>query len=116
VDPLKRLQTNDNALRVMLAWEELRKLDREIPGQVVSMFFYIASHNPCHKQAIEEDLEFTVASASRNLQWLTDTNRLGKPGLGLIEKYTEEGSRRIVCRLSHKGKQFVDNFLSVIYD
>ena len=83
---------------------------------MVSMFFYIASHNPCHKQAIEEDLDFTTASGSRNLQWLTETNRLGKPGLGLVEKYTEKGSRRIVCRLSPKGKQFVDNFISVLYE
>ena len=115
-DPLKRLITNDAAHRLMLVNEKFRELDREVPGQVVAMFLYIASHNPCHKMAIEEDLEFTTASASRNLQWLTGTKRNGKPGMNLVEKTTEEGSRRILCRLTTEGKVFIDQILSILND
>lgn len=115
-DPLKRLITNDQALRLMMVNEKFRELDREVPGQVVGMFLYIASHNPCHKMAIEEDLNFSTASASRNLQWLTGQKRTGKPGMNLVEKYTEEGSRRILCRLTTEGKVFIDQVLSILND
>ena len=115
-DPLKRLVTNDNALKLMLMSEKFRELDREVPGQVVAMFLYIASHNPCHKMAIEEDLEFTTASASRNLAWLTGTKRNVKVGMCLVEKYKEEGSRRLLCRLTTEGKVFIDQLLSILYD
>ena len=115
-DPLKRLLTNDAAYKLLLVNEKLRELDREVPGQVVAMFLYIASHNPCHKMAIEEDLGFTTASASRNLQWLTGVKRNGKPGMNLVEKYNEEGSRRVLCRLTTEGKVFIDQILSIIYD
>ena len=107
-DPLKRLRTNDQAYRLMLMNEKFRELDREVPGQVVAMFLYIAAHNPCHKMAIEEDLEFTTASASRNLKRLTN--------MGLINKSQEESTRRILCSLTHKGKVFTDQILSIIYD
>ena len=92
----------------MLVNEKFRELDREVPGQVVAMYLYIASHNPCHKMAIEEDLEFTTASASRNLKRLTD--------MGLVVKSTEEGSRRILCTLTTKGKVFIDQILSILND
>ena len=100
----------------MLVNEKLRELDREVPGQVVGMFFYIASHNPCHKMAIEEDLDFTTASASRNLDWLTHTKNNGKPGMNLVEKYPEQGTRRLLCRLTPKGKVFIDQVLSILND
>ena len=101
----------------MLVNEKFRELDREVPGQVVAMFLYIASHNPCHKMAIEQDLEFTTASASRNLKWLTNQKRNGKPGMGLVEKWPEEGgSRRLLCRLTPKGKVLIDQILSILND
>ncbi len=65
-DPLKRELTDDAMAVVLAVQNELLTLDREIPGQVVQMFLYIASHNPCHKQALEEDLGFSTASARRN--------------------------------------------------
>ena len=109
-DPLKRLRTNDQAYRLMLVNEKFRELDREVPGQVVAMFLYIAAHNPCHKMAIEEDLDFTTASASRNLKRLTNAP------MQLVDKSTEVGSRRILCSLTVKGKVFIDQILSILND
>ena len=100
----------------MLVNEKFRELDREVPGQVVAVYLYVASHNPCHKMAIQEDLEFTTASASRNLKWLTGTKRSGKPGMNLVETYTEEGSNRMLCRLTTEGKVFIDQILSILND
>ena len=72
---------------------------------------YIASHNPCHKQAIEEDCSLTTASSSRMIDLLADGyGRKGvmTPGLGLITKYTDPGNkRRHMCKLTPKGEQLV---------
>jgi DNA-binding MarR family transcriptional regulator len=101
----------------MMVNEKFRELDREVPGQVVAMFLYIASHNPCHKMAVEEDLEFTTASASRNLKWLTIKKSNGKPGMNLVETTLEtDGSRRLLCHLTTKGKVFIDQILSILND
>ena len=103
--PLKRSLTNDDLNHVLRAFERLRMLDRELPAQVVSTFLYIASHNPCHKQAVEEDLVHTTASASRNIDWLGLRSRYKKAGLGLVEKYRDpENGRRFLCRLTPKGE------------
>ena len=115
-DPLRRLVTDDNAYRLMSAFELLRLMDREIPGQLVSAFFYIASHNPCHKLAMEEDLSFSSASSSRCCDWLSDLHRVGKPGLGLIIKYDDPSNRRrVMCKLSPKGEAVLKQFQQLVY-
>ena len=117
MDPLKRIQTNDNMARLLLVIERLRVLDREVPAQVVSCFLYVASHNPCHKQALEEDLELTTASGSRNTEWLTTKNRLRKPGLGLINKeYDPSNKRRLLLSLTEKGEALVHDLYCDLYD
>jgi hypothetical protein len=104
-EPLKRQQTSAQTAKLLEAFELLRTLDREVPGQLVSAFLYIASHNPCHKQAMEEDLGFKVASGSRCSDWLSDYHRLGKPGLGLIQKYPDPSNRRrVLLELTPKGE------------
>ena len=115
-DPLKRDVTNDNLLKLMKAFELLRLMDREIPGQLVSAFFYICSHDNCHKLAMEEDLGLRTSSASRLTDWLSDFHRLGKPGLGLIEKYTDPSNRRRqYLRLTEKGKSLRKQIEELVY-
>ena len=115
-DPLKRQQTSAQTAKLLHAFDLLRTLDREIPGQVVSAFFYVASHNPCHKQALEEDLGFETSSGSRTTSWLSDYHRLGKPGLGLIEKYKDPSNwRRILLKLTPKGEALAEQMKELIY-
>jgi len=115
-DPLKRLVTDDQILKLMKAFELLRLMDREIPGQLVSCFFYVCSHDGCHKLAMEEDLGLKTASASRLTDWLSDYHRLGKPGLGLIEKYTDPTNRRRqYLRLTEKGKSLRSQIMDIVY-
>ena len=106
MDPLANRITDARLDKVHQAFDLLRVLEREIPGQLVSCFLYIASHNGCHKQAMEEALELTTASGSRNTDWLSD-GRIGlkKPGLGLITK--EKDGRRQRLRLTDKGKPWL---------
>jgi len=116
VDPLKRTLSDRQIAQVLKAFELLRLMDREIPGQLVSAFLYIASHNPCHKQAMEEDLDFTTSSASRLTDWLSDYHRLGKPGLGLIAKTKDPTDfRRILITLTPKGESLARQMKEHLY-
>lgn len=115
--PLKREQTNKDIARLLNAIERLRLLDREVPAQVVSCFLYIASHNPCHKEALEEDLAFTTASSSRNIAWLANNHRLNKPGMKLVIKQRDPlNGRRLILKLSPKGEELIKNLTSDLYD
>ena len=108
---------NDNELfGVLKAFELLRLLDEQIPGQLVSTFLYIASHNPCSKKDVEKDLQLTSSSASRLLDWLSDYHRLGKPGLGLIVKTKNAMDLRLInIKLTPKGENLVNQFRKLIF-
>jgi len=116
MDPLRRTKTNPKIERLLKVIEALRILDREMPAQVLATFFYVASHNNCHKQALEEDLSFTTASSSRNTDWLSKIHRLNKPGLDLIIKEVDPANkRRQTLRLSPKGEQLVKLIEDLLY-
>lgn len=119
MDPLKREETDSKLNDLLNAWEMLRLQHREIPAQAVTVLLYVASHNPCHKQAIEEDQNLTTASCSRMIAFLTsDKQRPGKlsAGLGLVEKYTDPSNgRRHLLKLTPKGESLVHLIKSTIY-
>ena len=116
MDPLKRSLTNDDLAAVLRMFERFRGLDRELPAQIISTFLYVARHDPCHKQAIEEDLNHTTASCSRNLDWLAGRTRFKKAGLQLVEKYRDPGNgRRFMCRLTPKGQSLARDILGDLY-
>ena len=119
MDPLKRAVTDDRLDLLLAAWEALRLMHREIPAQAVTVPLYVASHNPCHKQAIEEDQGLTTASCSRMIDFLADGNGRAKvktPGLGLITKITDPGNRRRhLLKLTPKGEALVNLTKQIIY-
>ena len=104
--------------RVYLAFELLRLRDREMPGQVTACFFYVAAHDGCHKQAIEQELGLSTASSSRNTDILS-TGRVGRDanGLGLIIKGEDKSNRRRqILRLSPLGKDLALMIKQTLYD
>ena len=119
MDPLKRAVTDDRLDLLLAAWEILRTQHREIPAQAVTVLLYVASHNPCHKQAIEEDQGLTTASCSRMVDFLCDgPGRKGvtTKGLGLVHKYTDPGNnRRNLLKLTPKGETLVNSLSKIIY-
>ena len=116
MDPLRNQLTDPTVGRLLEVVKRLQALDREVPAQVVACFMYIASHENCHKQALEEDLTLTTASASRNIDWLSRTHRLNKPGLDLIIKEADPtNKRRIQLRLSAKGKRLIQSIKDDLY-
>ena len=94
VPNLQRRVTDEKIRRLLKVINLIRLYDREVPAQVLATLFYIGSHNDCHKTALEEDLNFTTASSSRNTDKLSKDHRLGKAGLDLIVKETEEEAPR----------------------
>lgn len=103
--------------RFLKATNLLRVLDREVPGQVVAAFAYVASHNGCHKQALEEDLGFSTASGSRVTAWLSKHHRLKKPGLNLIKKEDDPlNSRRKILSLTKEGELLANQIKEILYD
>ena len=102
---------------MLMMVEKLRALDHEFPAQLLSTLLYVASHKDCHKQALEEDLNFTTASGSRNTDWLSNQHRLNKPGLNLIVKEKDPGNgRRLQLRLTVEGQVLVDQLKEILYD
>jgi DNA-binding MarR family transcriptional regulator len=105
MDPQGRIVTDLSVIKLLLGFDKLRVLHREIHGQLVSAVLYVVSHGSCHKLSIEEDLGLSTASSSRHSDWLSDHHRLDKPGLGLIRKYKDyRNYRRVVLELTPKGE------------
>ena len=108
VDPLKDSVTDDTLNSLFEAVQLMRLLDREFPAQMMAALLYIASHNGCHKQAVEQALGVSTAAGSHTTDWLGDRHRLGKPGLGLIKKVEDPSNRRRkFLVLTEKGQHFV---------
>ena len=117
MDPLRRTRTNPRIERLLKVMEAIRLLDREMPASVVSCFLYVASHNDCHKQALEQDLTMKTSSTSRNTDWLSKYHRLKKPGLDLIIKEADPfNRRRQTLKLSQKGEQLAKLIEDLLYD
>ena len=94
----------------------IRVLDPDTPGQVVVAFLYVASHNRCHKQALEQALQLSTASASRITDYLSPQHRLGKPGLDLVTKVRDPGdARRLELHLTRKGELLADQLKESLY-
>jgi len=116
MDPLRRTRTNPDMERMLRVMDLLRVLDREVPAQVLACFFYIASHDGCHKTAMEEDLGLTTASSSRNIDRLTKQHRLGKIGMDLITKEVDPSNKkRLVLKLNQKGHDLIRQIESILY-
>ena len=119
MDPLKRLETDNRLSLLLTGWEILRTHHRELPAQAVTVLLYVASHNPCHKQAIEEDQNLTTASCSRMVDLLCDGHGrkgVSTKGLGLITKTTDPSNkRRHLLSLTTKGESLVKLLKDIIY-
>ena len=125
---LRRKLTDDKIERLLKVINLIRLYDREVPAQVLATLFYIGSHNDCHKTALEEDLNFTTASSSRNTDRLSKDHRLDgkldkngklivKAGFDLITKEVEEQSpRRQRLKLTRKGEDLMNQIKQILYE
>ena len=127
LDPLQRRVTDSDIDRIFDAIEFIRKFDQdngshEISISVLASLLFVVSRNGAHKQALEEDLEMTRASSSRNTDMLSKHHRLliasgkRKPGLGLIKKEVDGSDRRrSVLTLTKKGEELITQLKDILY-
>ena len=117
MDPIRREVTDDSLTGLLRGIEMFRVLEREVPAQLISVFLYVATHQGCHKQALEEDLNIKTSSSSRLIDWLGKRHSLSsKPGLELVETYKDDGNwRRLCLRLTTRGEQLVDQLNHIVY-
>lgn len=127
LNPLQRRVTDLSIDRLFEAIECIRTFDTEHNSHEMSIsvlisLIYIGSRNECHKQALEEDLLLTKASASRNTDMLSKHHRLllpsgkRKPGLGLIRKEVDPGDRRrTLLTLTKKGETLFTQVKQILY-
>jgi len=127
LDPLQRRVTDLSIDKLLEAIELIRNNNptngsQEISISVLSTLLYVGSRNECHKQALEEDLEMTRASTSRNSDMLSKHHRLliasgkRKPGLGLIKKEVDVSNRRrSILTLTKKGETLFTQIKDVLY-
>ena len=89
------------------ALEYVRTIDEDIPIQTLSVFLYISLHAPeCRQSELTEWLGMAQSTVSRNISYLRKRNRLGKPGMGLVESVESQEDRRYkVLRLTPKGEK-----------
>lgn len=73
----------------------MRSFDHEVPGQLLSVFFYVCARNGCKTTPMAKDLNLAPSSISRCSDWLSDFHRLGKPGMGLIVKKRDAMDQRV---------------------
>ena len=127
LDPLQRRVTDSDIDRIFEAIEFIRKFDQdngshEISISVLASLLFVGSRNGAHKQALEEDLDMTRSSSSRNTDILSKWHRLilpsgkRKPGLGLIKKEVDGSDRRrSLLTLTKKGEELITQLKDILY-
>jgi DNA-binding MarR family transcriptional regulator len=116
VAPLLRKKTDALMDKLLHVQKLFQVFDKEVPLQLVTVFCYIASHDPCHLAAIREGCDLSENSVSRHTDWLSTTHPLGKPGLGMISKEVDPSdARRKIVTLTDKGRILVKQLKSVLY-
>ena len=118
MDPLRKQLTDPKIARLLKVINLIRLYDRDVPGQVIATLLWVASHEGGHKTALEEDLNLSTASTSRNTDWLAKKNPiLGRPALGLIVKEPDEcNKRRVTLSLSSKGRDLIKTIKEILYE
>lgn len=84
-----------------------RDLDPNVPASTVLCYLHIAAapQGDIHMRELQDALGVASSSTSRNVAYLSETHRLGKPGLDLVENYYDplDGRYKRV-RLKPKGR------------
>jgi DNA-binding MarR family transcriptional regulator len=89
-------------------FKELSSAGSPLPFSIIIAFLAVASRDGAGAFQLGKDLGMSQGSLSRILADLSDINRNGGAGLGLVEQRSESSDRRIqTSRLTEKGKAMV---------
>jgi DNA-binding MarR family transcriptional regulator len=90
--------------KMLLCIEELRKLDPEMPAQIMAVFMAVAGKPGTHQREVGNTFGLSSSSASRVFARLSDL----PGGLGLLNFREDPQDRRVkVAKLTPKGDRVV---------
>lgn len=114
--PTRSQLTDEVVLSMMRANELLRMVRKDLKFQYLTMFFYIASHDPCYAKSIEDDLGFSQPAVSRGTDYLSAKDRFNRPGLNWITKKEDNlDARFMVLTLTPTGKSVIRQLKEILY-
>jgi DNA-binding MarR family transcriptional regulator len=110
--PVRKLRSLAQAI------EKFRALDDALPARVMHTFVAVAAWPEDEGPSMGElatHLGLNAGVVTRHVAALTETHRLGKPGLSLVEVHTDINDPRIKrVRLSQKGKTLRSQLLGIL--
>ena len=115
----KLLKIDNESYNLLRVLRMFMKLDssQDVPLQAMAVFWYVATYQNCCKKDIEQYFGMIKASASRLTDYISRYHRLGKPGLGLISKESDQkDKRRTILKLTRKGKDLIEKSFSTLYE
>ncbi|EWG97932.1 MarR family winged helix-turn-helix transcriptional regulator [Halomonas sp. BC04] len=87
---------------------EIRAVQSEIQAQSIHVLLEVAIQPEITMGGLIKKTGLSQASCSRNVTLLSDQDRHGKPGLGLVEAEEDPAERRRkIVRLTPKGKELI---------
>lgn len=88
--------------------------DEELQLQTLRVFLFVATRGGCSQKDIEERLNLTSSSVSRNVSYWTERRFDRKIGLDFIERTEDNYDRRYkkLC-LTQKGQEFFNKLKSI---
>jgi DNA-binding MarR family transcriptional regulator len=100
----------------LLAVEEVRKLSPEMPAVRLSILLLVAeTEEGLTYREIMDITGLSNSSVSRNVNALSETDRHGEPGMGLVLTVTDPNDwRRKAVVLSRQGKAMVRKLLLIL--
>ena len=85
----------------------------DVQVQTVRTLLFIAMRGSCNQKDIEIELNFTNASASRNVAYWTDVKADRKAGMRFVIRTEDPHDRRYkTLTLSKKGRDFMERVLN----
>ena len=103
--------TSEGALRAFYIVELLRSTgEREFPAQLMTVFFWIASHNGCKQEDVVKSCTMSASSVSRCVTWLGPRHRLEhRSGLKLVRRERDPDNYKAWrLYLTPKGEVFAN--------
>lgn len=102
-----------NPRNLLRAIEYLRSYDHDITAYRIATFLFIATRGPIEQQDMRSFFQHSEAAASRNLAELGE-GRMGRKGLGWIERYTSARDPRCwTVALTPLGQRILAEYLSI---
>jgi len=100
---------------IMRLLETFRRVDAVLPAQMAQCFVAVALRPGLTAHNLAEMTGLSQSGANRNIQALGARNRLGKPGLGLIEAVPDPvETRRKIMFLTAKGQKLAAELIGAL--